>query len=67
MSKVLDIKISNYSKMVLLLGEKRLRFKVSRIAALAVSSTTIPKQCQCVVLISVITCTYFSECVYLFQ
>ena len=67
MSKVLDIKISNYSKMVLLLGEKRLRFKVSRIAALAVSSTTIPKQCQYVVLVSVSTRTYFSEYTHLHQ
>lgn len=67
MSKVLDIKISNYSKMVLLLGEKRLRFKVRRIVALAVSSTTIPKQCQYVVLIFVSTRTYFSDYTHLYQ
>ena len=66
MSEILDLKMSNCSKMVLLLGEKRLRFKVRRIAALAISSTTIPKQCQYVVLVSVSTHTYISKYMYLF-
>lgn len=67
MSEILDITMSDRSKIVLLLGEKRLRFKVRRIAALAVSSTTIPMQCQYVVLVSVNACTYFSEYTHLHQ
>ena len=61
------MKMSNCSKMVLLLGEKRLRFKVRRIVALAVSSTTIPKQCQYIVLIFVSTRTYSREYTHLHQ